>query len=310
MELRLSEGAHAGVALDAHLALLSGRYEALKRAADAVTREQEAVLSAREVGLNDVELAVRLRTGQDEASGNFPPGDAHGEGPHPLGGVAAPDTSSDAVLLPADVVEGVNVTVRGLGSGKVDALSKLRDTRRQLLYMEWETAYVRATLTHVHALQRDVSLMRAVGVVREFIEGANLPARARGDITRAEAALVQLRRAHRRSMVLLEKSRERLAAEVEERRAAVAALRARRSQDGEGVAIQEALLASRSAVAPPAAAAGGAGKKPPAKPLDKKMQSVLARAQLAAAAKAQAAELRALQEESAALQRRNFAVLP
>jgi hypothetical protein len=211
-----------------------------------------------------------------------------------------------------DVVEGVNVTVRGLGGAKVDALSKLRDTRRQLLYMEWETAYVRATLTHAHALQRDVALMRAVGVVREFIEGANLPARARGDITRAEAALVQLRRAHRRSMVLLEKSRERLAAEVEERRAAVDALRRRRADDGESVAIQEALLASRSAVAQPAAGGGAsaAAKKPPPKPMDKKMASVLARAQLAAAARAQAAEIKALQEESNALQRRNFPVLP
>jgi hypothetical protein len=277
-----------------------------------VTHEREAVMSARDVGLNDVEFAVRLRTGQDEVSGNFPPGDPHGEGPHPLGGLTAPDTATDAVLVPMDVVEGVNVTVRGLGGAKVDALSKLRDTRRQLLYMEWETAYVRATLTHAHALQRDVALMRAVGVVREFIEGANLPARARGDITRAEAALVQLRRAHRRSMVLLEKSRERLAAEVEERRAAVDALRRRRADDGESVAIQEALLASRSAVAQPAAGGGAsaAAKKPPPKPMDKKMASVLARAQLAAAARAQAAEIKALQEESNALQRRNFPVLP
>ncbi len=92
-----------------HLALLAARYETHKAAIDAVGAEREALAAARELALNDVEVLLRLRMGQDEVSSNA------GDGtPHPGGGAHVTDWS-DAMLVHGDVVEAVNIDIRKRG---------------------------------------------------------------------------------------------------------------------------------------------------------------------------------------------------
>ena len=70
--------------------------------------DRDALQSAREVALNDVDLLLRLRMGQDEVAG---------ESLIPAYG--------DAMLAPLALVGGVNDEIRRLGGQKVDVLSEV-----------------------------------------------------------------------------------------------------------------------------------------------------------------------------------------
>ena len=316
--------------LTSHLSVLKSRFEVLQRARDAAIAAGHSAEQSMVIALNNVEYLVRLKVGQDEVSCNFPsPLIAAAEaaaaaaaaaaiggagaaaaaaaalaaklaGAHPLGGAVTPH-HGDAVLVPYDLPEGLNRSIREAGGRKVDSMCALRDARRKLLYMAWEDAYLAACVAHEQALARDLNLMHFTGVVRDFLEGGNLPGRVRGDIARSEAGLARLRKGTRRALHGLEKGGRAVEREIEERRGAVEALGRERGALGESVALLEALLAAKGG--------GGGGAAALAKS-KAKMATVTSKAQLAAAVRAQAAEIAALQEELAKLQRRNFVQLP
>ena len=234
---------------------------------------------------------MRLRTAQIEALALIP-GKAYE--PHPLGGSADPD-ASDAVLIPADVVEGVNGALRNRGAARLDALCAIRDARKALLNLCWETTTARATIAAEEALAKDLQLLQAVGVVREFIEGGNLAARGRADVSRKEQQLVAAKLTHTRSLSTLAKATERLEHEAAAKEAAVAALNKRSALDAKAVAVQEALFAAHQG--PPR------GDLPP---LPSKEETMLVRERLKASVRLQAEEMRTLKEEIARLETRNY----
>ena len=54
----------------AHLAALAARFDSLLRCIDGLAADREALQSAREVALNDVDLLLRLRMGQARRRGD------------------------------------------------------------------------------------------------------------------------------------------------------------------------------------------------------------------------------------------------
>ncbi len=103
-------------------------YERAKAAIDTAQANRQRLISSRDVGVNDVDLPVRLLTGQLEALGLLPAAPFE---PHPLGGDADAHAGAlDAVLLPGDVVETVNVTLRKLNGTRIDSLNAIREARK------------------------------------------------------------------------------------------------------------------------------------------------------------------------------------
>jgi len=163
-ELALADAQRGAAALDAHAALLAGALARARAAVDAAQAARGRIVAARDIGVNDVELLVRLRTGQVEAGARLAGGaDAADAPPHPLGGAADPDYA-DASLLPADAVEGANNALRARGADKVASLAAIRDARKALLLLSWETETARATIASEEALAKDLQLLQAVGV--------------------------------------------------------------------------------------------------------------------------------------------------
>ena len=235
---------------------------------------------------------------------------------------------SDATLYPLDVVESVNVALRGLNSRKVEALSSIRDARKKLLllacviarhgrrslglqvnlphrprlphppvFLRWETSAARAGLAAEETLHNDLQLLQAVGVVREFLEGGNLPARGRADMMRAETQLGLARKSAARALSTLAKAAERVEAEIAAREAATAALVAEQKEASVSLSVQEALLAAR--LAKPT-------KRDGAAPPPSKDDALLLRERLKASAQMQQAEIRRLEAELERLTKRTF----
>mgnify|MGYP001149508653 CR=1 FL=1 len=283
-ELDVAAAVAAKADMGAHLARLTAAFETVKGRLDGLAAERDQLARAREVAVNDTLFLLRLKMGQDEVAGND-------------GAVA---DYADAMLLPADVIEAVNVDIRKHGSRKVDILTDIKDFRRNLLYMEWEGQYLRASLEDMGEYYRDLQLMRAAGAVGEHIKGVNVVSKARKEADKAVERLAYMKVAHGRLMDKLRKSAARLAGAVAERAGEVAALDAKRLALEESVALRENIMRTRQASA--AHDEGGA-------PADR-MKLVAAKTRLVAVTKAQAAEIDTLARELARLNARAVPVFP
>lgn len=124
----------------------------------------------------------------------------------------------DAMLLPSDVIDSVNVEIRKHGSKKVDVLTDIKDFRRNLLYMEWEGSYLKSTLEDVGEYYRDLQLMHANGAIGEFIKGVNVANKARKEADKAAERLIYMKQAHGRLMEKMQKSAARMKGLVLERK--------------------------------------------------------------------------------------------
>lgn len=284
-----------------HLSFLARKYEVLKSRIDAIGGAREALASAREVALNDTTFLVKLKLGQDEAAVATTSGS---------GGAACPlPDYSDAMLIPVDVVETVNTDIRARGERKVGILTEIKDFRRNLLYMEWERAFLTATLADLREYYRDLQLMRAMGVVGEFIKGVNVASKARKEADKASERLAYMKVAHQRTMEKLDKAAKRMDAQVSAKRAEVDALRRQCVLLEENVALRENILRSRNALTQGGAGgmtstSGGIGGG------SDKMKVIAAKTKLNAIAKAQAEEIELLRSELDKLRQKNFAAFP
>jgi hypothetical protein len=303
-ELALSARTRALDAMKAHLALLASRYSAHKSAIDRIQAARTNITNARELGLNDLELMLRLKMGQDEVSANN-----FDCTPHAQGG--APEVEwAHAVFAPADAVESINGDVRRLGQAKVDALSDMKAFRKGLLYQKWEQQYRRLRADDEHEFHRDLQLMRAVGPVREFITGVDITLRARQDVDKAEAKLAHFRRSHERALALTDKAAAKLESAVEQRHRAMCSLARQVVQLREGVALREAILRSRGGGGEGGGAAEGAEGKGAAaqqtSALEERMRVVALHAKLHAVARAQQDEIKELRRELGRALERSF----
>ena len=306
-EFALSSKTRVLDSMKAHLAFLAGRYEKHKNAIDSIQAARESILHKRELGLNDVDLLLRLRMGQDEVSANN-----YDCTPHPQGGAPEVDWSH-AILGPADLVEVINGDVRKLGQVKVDSLTDIKSFRKGLIYQKWEQMYRRARADDEDEFHRDLQLMRAVGSVREFITGVNIQLKARQEVDRVEQKIAHLKKSHERALSLTEKATAKLESAIEQRKKAMASLARQTVQLKEGVALREAILRSRGVGVTSAASTtsgGGANgttsSKPPINPTDEKMKTVALHGKLHAVAKEQALEIATLRKELSRALERSF----
>jgi hypothetical protein len=304
-EFALSAKTRVLDSMKAHLAFLAGRYEKHKNAIDSIQAARESILHKRELGLNDIDLLLRLRMGQDEVSANN-----YDCTPHPQGGAPEVDWTH-AILGPADLVEVINGDVRKLGQVKVDSLTDIKTFRKGLIYQKWEQTYRRARADDEDEFHRDLQLMRAVGSVREFITGVNIQLKARQEVDRVEQKIAHLKKSHERALSLTEKATAKLESAIEQRKKAMASLARQTVQLKEGVALREAILRSRGVgvTAPPPTSGGAAGttaSKPPTNPNDEKMKTVALHGKLHAVAKEQSLEIAALRKELARALERSF----
>jgi len=292
--------------MKAHLAFLAGRYEKHKSAIDSVQASREAIVQKRVLGLNDIDLLLRLRMGQDEVSANN-----YDCTPHPQGGAPEVDWSH-AILGPADLVEVINSDVRKLGQVKVDSLTDIKNFRKGLIYQKWEQIYRKARADDEDEFHRDLQLMRAVGSVREFITGVNIQLKARQEVDRVEQKIAHLKKSHERALSLTEKATAKLEAAIEQRKKAMTSLSKQTTQLKEGVSLREAILRSRgmgvtsSSNSNSNGESHGASSKPQIDANDERMKTVALHGKLHAVAKEQVLEIASLRKELARALERSF----
>lgn len=193
----------------------------------------------------------------------------------------------------------------------MDHLNEIKAFRKGLAYQAWEAQYRSACAGDEHEFHRDLQLMRAVGTVREFITGVNVASKARQEVDKAEAKLAHFRRSHARGLAGLDKAAAKVERDVAERAAALAALEHQAADLAQNVALREAILRSRKGGAPP----GGAGASTDADAdasaaRSDRMRAVALAGKLTGVAKAQAAEIEALQRELMRLRAKNFPFAP
>lgn len=298
----------------AHLAHLAHRYESLRDRIDAIGAERDALASQREVSLNDIFLLLRLRMGQDEVAGTPVPipftttgaGSQRNAGGAPnataiVAGLDPLTDYSDAMFLPAGVIESVNADIVARGKVKVDVLTEVKEFRRNLLYMDWERRYLSATAKDEAEFFRDVQLMRAMGVVGEFIKGVNVASKARKDLDKANERLEFMRVNHQRTMDKLGKSAGKLDSHIQDKQAEINRLEARKKELEEAVSLREAIFRSRSTLKESGGFSGLGGTAK----MDR-MKVVAAKSRLHVFAKQQEEELAILRKEAERLRKKSY----
>ncbi|KAI9187956.1 hypothetical protein H9P43_002347 [Blastocladiella emersonii ATCC 22665] len=80
---------------------------------------------------------------------------------------------SQAVLIHRRQVEELNAAIGGLGKTKLEALREMRNYRRGILALEWETRVLEFQAHDVHLKTRDIQLLRVTKHMQEYLRSGD-----------------------------------------------------------------------------------------------------------------------------------------
>ena len=87
------------------------------------------------------------------------------------GWMPAPRPAPPPLQIPTSVIDTLNDAVRSLGRQRVEALKDTMEFRRTFQHMQWEARVLATREKDAREYYKDLQLMRAMGDVRQFIEG-------------------------------------------------------------------------------------------------------------------------------------------
>lgn len=264
--------------------VVAAREAALSRARSKLMQldqERNLLLQANALAGNDLDVLVSMRQGQDEVTTME----------------VVPDYS-DALLVPKRVVAKENGRIRAVGERKVAELSRIRDFRKELRYMEWERQFTDGLRLDAQERFLDLQLLRITKGLEDFIQGRDMSQKQKEKVVMTEKLSTEMKMAHKRSMTKLGKVLARVESQVRERRAENERLEAQLRALHETVDVRDTIHRAKMR--------GAAGGLDPHVRAQRKMDVLVERTRLVSAAKAQAQEIEFLRLELDKLRQRTF----
>lgn len=241
-------------------------------ASSALSRHRQAAL----VGAWDVELPFKLRQGQVEVEE-----------------AAVVTDYARATLMPRVQIERLNAEVKRLGGEKVAVLEEIRDFRRGIVQLQWDTKRVEMEISDLVEKTRDVQLLRVTKSLQEKLQGGSTGSHA------AETASLERKYEH------LTESHAEKVADLKRQHAKYQRLIAEKEREAESLGGQIAQLESsvteREAIRSAQLKGRGEGAD-----TGKRFEEVHAKSKLSALAKTQVQEIGMLREELDRMRRRTF----
>lgn len=147
----------------------------------------------------NIDLLIRLKQGQDEVEQE-----------------AVVTDYSDAVLIPINIVHGVNREIRRLGGEQAKVLIKIKHFRKSINYMDWENQYMEEQAHDLEEYYTDLQLLHVTKNLQSIMKG-DPGKREREHTMKVESRIKIMRSVHYENCSKLKHANAKLAHQVRDR---------------------------------------------------------------------------------------------
>ena len=203
----------------------------------------------------------------------------------------------DAVLIPRGVVETLNVSVRELGSNKIETMTKMKDFRKSINFMQWERNYLDMQTKDLEEHYTDLHMLRMTRQLNDFLKGSDPSDRHKKETIKLESKMKHMKSAHLQKMDKIEFEVRKIEKKASGMRAENKRLAAQHDELKSSVAVRESICRSKENQTAGASAASAAQLR---------MKAVVTRRKLMDLARAQTDEIEYLRSELDRLRQRTF----
>ena len=202
---------------------------------------KEALKEARVYDRNNAHVVIKISQGQDEV-------DALSSNQEEEEKTTLSSNSAgyeESILVARESVESVNGRIRALGGEKIATMDKMKDFRKNINLMQWESKFMEEQKHDLEEHYTDLHMLRVTRTLQNQIRGRPVHGDSRGsnaahDISRrTESTLVQMQKAHKTKLAKLEKALAKAAAKVDKIRAENASLEQKKEELQVNVRIRE-----------------------------------------------------------------------
>jgi hypothetical protein len=220
---------------------------------------------------------------------------------------------SSAMLVHRSVVEDCNAQVRRRGKDKIDVLTRIKDFRKEINFMAWESEFLALNATNLEAHYKDLHMLRVTKSLQQFLAGSAAD-RNKQQLSKAEVTLKFNDASMADKAAKLEASVAKADKAIASTRAECEKLEVQKLAVAKRVAQLESVASTANVVAAAAAGGGAGGPDLPAsaggggadEAARAKMKTVVTRRKLIDLARAQTDEIEFLRKELDRLRQRTF----
>uniref|UniRef100_A0A7S1UCA8 Cilia- and flagella-associated protein 43 n=1 Tax=Phaeomonas parva TaxID=124430 RepID=A0A7S1UCA8_9STRA len=231
----------------------------------------------------DPTLVMALAQGQDES-----PAVAH-KGIHDY---------DDAQLIAVNLVENINKSIRRLGDEKVKTLTKMKDYRKRINYMEWENQYMDMQERAIELKYKDLQLLRVTKNLQAALKGEVGAEKDRERVEKLEARMAVISKTHKNKIERTSQQTRKLGAQLRDRTTENARLLRQLRELETAVSVREGIYRSRLE--------SSGGDATPEAMAATRMKRITVRRRLVDIARAQTDEIDYLRNELDRLRQRTF----
>lgn len=202
----------------------------------------------------------------------------------------------DAVLVDRRVVEGVNRELRRLGNEKIGTMTKIKEFRKNINFLEWELDYFTIRASGLEAHYTDLHMLRVTKDLQEFLKEGKAVNRNKLLSDKAVRKLHSVAKTMESKLAKLRKTRRSLARDISRKEEENRTLAGQRDELVHSVTVRESILNNR----------GSGGTRSKGSAGDDRMKSIVTRRKLMDLARAQTDEIEFLRQELDRLRQRTF----
>ena len=99
---------------------------------------------------------------------------------------------SEALVVPESIIGELNSTIRDLGEGKMEVLTKIKDFNKEINHMLWECTYLKMMVRHTDEKYLDYHMLRVTKDLQQFLKGGSGLQRQRVAVDKAEEVVAAI----------------------------------------------------------------------------------------------------------------------
>ena len=180
---------------------------------------------------------------------------------------------SEALVVPESIIGELNSTIRDLGEGKMEVLTKIKDFNKEINHMLWECTYLKMMVRHTDEKYLDYHMLRVTKDLQQFLKGGSGLQRQRVAVDKAEATYEYMKKAHGQKLDKLTKTKQKMDKNKKDKQKENSRLRVHVEELERNVSLRSSIHRAR--------AAGGDGTMSEAGEAGRKrMQSIVTRRKL------------------------------
>jgi len=174
------------------------------------------------------EILVQVRQGQDEVEEE-----------------AVVTDYFDAIFLPVGTINGINQVITQLGTEQIKTLTKIKNFRKSINYMEWESLFLKAQSHDLEEYYTDLQLLHGTKNLQSILKGNQGSTAALEQVAREEARISITNKVHEKKLSTLNNTNSKLVQQIKARKDENKRLRLQLNQINDAIIVREAITRSQ-----------------------------------------------------------------